>query len=211
MQKKVFIVGAGGLGRQIEFYAESHPDFKNGSCSLEGYIDDNPGALDNKFSRLSVVGNVDDYLFEPDDRVILAIGNIEQRERIVAKLQSRAEIISFIANDTTIGFNTIIGKGVVICPDVHIGCNCLVEDYCLINLKTIVGHDSTLGEFSSLMPRSDIGGGSKVGKKVYMGTKATISPGLEICDEVFIGVNTTVLKSIHESGTYFGLPARKMS
>ena len=47
MKKKLFIIGAGGFGRQLETYLELIPKEKK-DWDIAGYIDDNKNALIGK-------------------------------------------------------------------------------------------------------------------------------------------------------------------
>jgi acetyltransferase-like isoleucine patch superfamily enzyme len=47
-----------------------------------------------------------------------------------------------------------------------------------------------------------------IGNDVIVGWKSVILPGVSICDFVSIGANSTVTKSITQSGVYAGMPAK---
>jgi len=49
-----------------------------------------------------------------------------------------------------------------------------------------------------------------IGNNVWIGHGVSILPGVNICDNVIIGASSVVTKSILESGTYVGNPARRL-
>ena len=51
--KKLYIVGAGGFGREVYAWVKQHPEF-NKSWTLEGFLDDNADAL-MRFGNFSSV------------------------------------------------------------------------------------------------------------------------------------------------------------
>jgi UDP-3-O-[3-hydroxymyristoyl] glucosamine N-acyltransferase len=73
-----------------------------------------------------------------------------------------------------------------------------------------VGHDTSIGNFTTISPGCHISGNVKVGKTVYFGTGSVTVERIDIQDYTIIGAGATVVKSITETGTYVGTPAKKM-
>ncbi|UJH67010.1 NeuD/PglB/VioB family sugar acetyltransferase [Allomuricauda sp. SCSIO 65647] len=209
MKNRLFIIGAGGFGRQLESYLELLPSQKK-DWELKGYIDDNPNALDGKGSDYEVLGNIDDFGFKKDDFALVAIADIDAKIKIVETLRGKVKFFTLVAVGTLIGKNVTLGEGTIICPGAKIGSNVTIGEFGLVNLDTIVGHDSVIGKNCSIMPHVDIGGGTNIGDNIFMGTKATVSPRLTVVNDTHLGVGAVVIKNIVESGTYFGNPARRM-
>ena len=44
----------------------------------------------------------------------------------------------------------------------------------------------------------------------WVGAGVTVSNNVSICEECMIGAGTVIVKDIKESGTYVGVPARKI-
>ena len=53
--------------------------------------------------------------------------------------------------------------------------------------------------------------GVKIGNEVIVGYRSLIIMGVNICDDIVIGAQSTVTKSIKESGIYAGVPVRLLS
>ncbi len=209
MKNHLFIIGAGGFGRQLESYLDLVPP-KTADWELKGYIDDNPNALDGKGSDYAVMGSIDSFKFNKNNLVLLGVAGIEAKKQIVQKLKGKVKFMTFIAEGALLGKNVSLGEGTVICPGAKIGSNVTLGAFALVNLDCIVGHDSVMGMNCSIMPQVAVGGGAKVGNDIFMGTKATVSPRLSIADKAHLGVGAVVIKDISEPGTYFGNPARRM-
>lgn len=209
MKKRLLIVGAGGLGRQLEHYLELIEDLNN-KWELAGYIDDDQNALAGKGSDYKVLGNIESFPFKKDDHIIIGIADIEAKKKIIETLKNKVQFFTYISETALIGKNVDIGEGCIVCPGVKIGSNVKIGKFSLINLNCIIGHDTVMEDMCSIMPHVDIGGGSRIGKSVFMGTKATVSPQMEIHEGTYLGVGSIVIKDITESGTYFGNPARRM-
>jgi len=60
------------------------------------------------------------------------------------------------------------------------------------------------------MPGSIISGNVKMGDRVYMGTNTSIIENKFISSDTIIGANGVVIKNINTSGTYVGVPVKKI-
>ena len=65
-------------------------------------------------------------------------------------------------------------------------------------------------KISKLKPNSSNPSNCTIGNNVFIGTNAVIREGVKIVDNCIIGAGAVVLKDIIESGTYVGLPAKKI-
>lgn len=209
MADRLFIIGAGGFGRQLEYYLDNYQGADK-TWKLIGYLDDDPNALDGKNSDYTIMGNIQTFKFDPTDKVAVAIADTTIKTRIVKELEGKVKFLTFIARDVMLGKSTTVMEGTLICPGAKIGNNVTLGRHSLINLNANIGHDSKLGDFCSIMPNVDIGGNSVIGDGVFIGTKGTLAPGVEIAPDSHIGIGAVILKSVKEAGTYFGNPARKI-
>ena len=55
-----------------------------------------------------------------------------------------------------------------------------------------------------------INGNSEIGNRVFIGSNCVINHGLKVADDVIVGSGSVIVKSILESGTYIGNPARRI-
>jgi len=209
MQKRLFIIGAGGFGRELEGYLTEVPRDKR-DFEIIGYLDDNPDALHGKHSNFKIVGNIASYPLNADDMVLVAIADIPTKIRIFNILKGKVTFFSFISQHASIGPNVSIEEGAIICPGVKLGTGMVIGKMVSVNVDTVLGHDALIGDFCSLMPNVDIGGGTIIGEKVFMGTKATVAPRLKIAPETYLGIGSISIKDTKVPGTYFGNPARRM-
>lgn len=207
--KNVYIIGAGGLGREIETWIEQDSSF-NQNYKIKGYIDDNCNALESFPSKYKVLGNLS-YPFKRDEYVILAIANADVKKNIVDDLKERVQFLSYISDKSLVSQDAVLGLGVVVCPHVIISTNTVINDFSLINIGSQVGHDAEIGPYSSLMAGVDIGGGAKVGEGCFMGTHSCLIPRKKIGDNITVGIGAVVIRNLKKVGTYFGNPAMLIS
>lgn len=203
----VGVVGAGGLGREIDSWICGD---KDSNLSVICFWDDNLGALDNYSIDKKVLGNLDSTSISGD--LLLGIMDCDFKQKIFERFVTNPNIsiISYVHSSVAIGKRSRLGKGVVVFPNVIISCDVSVGDATFLNLGTQVGHDVRIGNYVSVMPNVDIGGGVVIGDNVFIGSGATILPGIKIVANTRIGAGSVVIKSIKKEGTYFGNPAKKI-
>lgn len=205
--KKLFIIGAGELGREIgswlSILPESKIDFK-----LIGYLDKNKSALDGFNSPYEVVGDEDEYDFPENSWVIIAINDVHIRYKIYLTLQNKVNFYSFIHPSVMVGLNVEIGSGCLIMPNVVITTNIEIGKLAFINIGSVIGHDCKIGDFCSLSPHTDLGGHVILGNLVTLGTKTTIAPRQKIGNEAFIGAGSVVFRNIPAQAKVIGNPAK---
>lgn len=209
MKRNLYIVGAGGFGREIESYIDLIPK-NDRDWELIGYLDSGLSAGNLEYpSDYKIIGSQIDFPFQSNDLVIIAIANNKAREKVYQYLKSRVSIFTFIAPSAIIGkFNTI-GEGSIICPNVVISTNITLGNAVILNTGTQIGHDVQIGNFTSLMANIDIGGFCNIGQKVFIGTNTVIIPNRKILNDITIGAGSVVIRNhLKEGVTLFGNPAQ---
>jgi sugar O-acyltransferase (sialic acid O-acetyltransferase NeuD family) len=189
------LIGAGGFAREI--VAEVRLQTK---LNLKCYVDDEYWT--DGLYKISE--------FNPKTQsALIAVGNPADKMKLLSKLPENTSFWNYISpnayvNNLSLGVGNFICAGVIITTDVKIG------NHVHLNLQTTVGHDSVLGDFVTTAPSVNISGNVNVGKGVYLGTACCIREKINICDDAIIGMNASVVKDITESGTYVGIPAKKI-
>lgn len=194
------IIGAGGFGREV-YWSLNPIERINTVFFVE---DEYWNSEDDRILPLS--------LFESDKyEVVVAIADSQHRERIVNKLPKSTKFFTHVHPTAQIhGEDVEIGVGSIICAGTIITTNVKIGKHSHLNLITTIGHDCEIGDFFTTAPGTQISGNVKIGNRVYFGTRSCIKQKLTVCDDVTIGMNAGVTKSIEETGTYVGTPAKKI-
>lgn len=200
MGKQLVIIGASGHGKVSADIA-----IKNGYDRIV-FLD---GDESKKVcGRYPVVGKEDLFArFEGD--VFVAIGNPEIRKRLMEEIgeERLATLIhpdAVIADDVSIGIGSVVMAGVVINPGTSVGKGCIV------NTCSSVDHDCRISDYVHISVGSHLAGTVNVGEKTWIGAGAVISNNIDIAGSCMIGAGAIVVHDIPESGTYVGIPARKI-
>ncbi|WP_430813446.1 acetyltransferase [Carboxylicivirga sp. RSCT41] len=209
MKKRLFIIGAGGLGRGLESCLDRIPEDQR-DWQIIGFIDESPIALDGFQSDYKIVGDIDNYNFTENDWAIIAIGHSDTRKDIYRRLKGRVKFYTYIDPSVMISKYSKIGEGCIILAGSFVNNNATVGKFSTILENSTIGHDSVLGDFCSLMANVNIGGGCNIGEDTFIGTNATVIPRRSIAERVTIGSGSVVVRNVKESCTVFGNPAKRI-
>lgn len=194
------IIGAGGFGREVY----------------------NSLSLGEQTNTVFFVN--DEYWYKNDDKilplsefktdeyeVIVAVGNPTNRKKIIESLPSKTKFFTHIHSSVIILDKSVeIGEGSIVCAGSILTTNIKIGKHCHLNLHSTVGHDTIIGEYFTTAPGVKISGNCNIGDCVYFGTNASVREKISVCNNVTIGLNGGVVKDIKESGTYVGVPVKKI-
>lgn len=195
---KIVIIGESGHGKVVADIAKA--------CGYEEIL-----FLDDAEKPLSV-GKVSDYIkYKEEAAFVVAIGNSRIRERIQKQLLGdECKVETLVHPQAVIGSDVSIGIGTVIMPGAVINAGACIGSGVIINTCSSVDHDCEIRDYCHVAVGSHLAGTVLVGEHTWIGAGATISNNLSICAECMIGAGAVVVKDIAESGTYVGVPAKKL-
>jgi sugar O-acyltransferase (sialic acid O-acetyltransferase NeuD family) len=199
------IIGAGGMGQEVRetLIALFGPDI-----DCQAFVDDEFIGEHSTFTKVSSIHELFD---EPDAKVFIALGNGAQRAEKFELLKETVSFPTLIHPTAIVGSNCTLGDGSIIQPFAILTTNILIGQFAQINIQTSISHDCVIGDYFTSAPKATIAGHAKIGNHVTMGTACVVLPGIRICDHVIIGAGAVVTKDIKESGTYVGIPARRVT
>ena len=203
MSKKLVIIGAGGHGKVIADIA------KLNNYDHIMFLDDNDSVV--SCGGYDVVGKTASFMQHKDSDFVVAIGNATVRRNIqTILLENGVTIVTLIhpnavvAEDVKIGLGSVVMAGAIINPGATIG------DGCIINTASSVDHDCTISDYVHIAVGAHLSGTVDVGENTWVGTGAVISNNISVCADCIIGAGAVIIKDIEISGTYVGVPVRKI-
>lgn len=144
-------------------------------------------------------------------KIMIAVADCRERERIVKKLPVETKYFSFVHPSALIlDKNVEIGEGCFVGAYSIITTNIKIGNHAILNRGNHIGHDSQIGNYFSAMPGAIISGNVLIGDRCYFGTNSSVKEKVSISDDVIVGSNATVVKNIISSGTYVGIPVKKL-
>ena len=198
--KKLAIIGASGHGKVIADIAR-----RNGYSEIV-FLDDDESI--HECGGYPVIGKSSEA-GTIDADIIVGIGNAGIRKRIQESVPEEKLVIlihpdAVIAEDVAIGVGTVVMAGAVINSGASIG------KACIINTCSSVDHDCKVGDYVHISVGSHLCGTVSVGSGTWIGAGATVSNNISICPDCMIGAGAVVVNDIQESGTYVGVPAKRV-
>lgn len=143
-------------------------------------------------------------------QIIVTIGDNATRARIQQAAERRGLALASLVSSPDLYFASPPGAGSVVLAGAVVNCEARIGSGAIINSSAVIEHGVTVGDFSHVSPNATITGEVRLGERVWVGAGATILPGLAIVSDTVIGAGAVVSADIDTSGTYVGIPAKRM-
>lgn len=208
--KDLYIIGAGGFGREVAWLVERINEVTP-TWNIKGFIDDNESLLHSMEDDYEVVGNC--HYLEGLDEVyaVCAVGNAQIRKKIIDKLANTNIKFATLIDPSVILSNRVeIGEGSIICAGTILTVDICIGKHVIINLDCTLGHDDIINDFVTIYPSVNVSGNVEIGECSEVGTGAQIIQGKKIITNCIVGAGSVVVKDIIETGTYCGIPSKKL-
>jgi sugar O-acyltransferase (sialic acid O-acetyltransferase NeuD family) len=204
----IVIIGAGGFGRELhEMLWDCLP---REEYRFKGFLAKDPDELSGFGLRASILDHPDHYAPRPEDRFLLAIGDMDVRRRIVETLVDKgAQFLALIHPTSVIAKTAHIGTGVVIYPFTVVMNGGVVDDFAHLSIYASVGHDAKVGKYSLMAPYATLNGFSVIGEEVYMSTHSTVAPEKRVGRRSKVSANSAVMQDVPANSLVHGVPGRQ--
>jgi sugar O-acyltransferase (sialic acid O-acetyltransferase NeuD family) len=190
---KLALFGYGGHAREVACQIDQEVTF---------FVDDEYA---NNIAKPISKFNPEEYL------MMVAVADSKDRADIVSRLPKETKYFTFIHPTVQIMDDNIeVGEGSFIGANSILTTNIKLGKHALLNRGNHIGHDCFIGDYFSAMPNAVIGGNVWIDNKVYLGSCSNIREKIKIVANTTIGMNAAVVKNLTESGTYVGIPAKKL-
>lgn len=208
--KKLFIVGAGGFGREVLWLAERTNEVSP-IWEIMGFLDDNEafqGTMQDGYPVLGRCNHLENL--KEEAYAVVAIGSARVKRAVVKKLTGYGNIHFATLVDPSVLHSEYveIGEGSIICAGTILTTNITIGNHVIINLDCTVGHDVVVKDYATIYPSVNISGKVTVGEEAELGTGSQIIQGKSVGDRTIIGAGAVVIKDIADDCTAVGSPAR---
>ena len=212
MSTYMVILGAGGFAREASLLVEEINRWAGRKkWVLMGFIDEDEAKWGKNMRGYRVLGGFETLAEMSENvKVISVVGDPVAKQRLVAQAEERGkQFVNLIHPQVNLAEDVSLGKGVLINKGCLLTTNINICDHVSINPGCGIGHDVTIGSFSTLMWRVNLSGAVKVGKECLIGTGATVLQEKTIGDNCTIGAGAVVTKDVAACCTVVGVPARE--
>ena len=205
----IIIVGAGGLGKDVQWLLERLNEIKE-TWNILGYVDDGikAGSL---VDDLPILGAVD-YLLQCEEplAVVIAIASAKVRRNIVGKLKQNDKLVfpnvidpsALLSKRIKMGKGNIVLAGNILSVDIQLG------DFCIFNADCTIGHDVVMESYVTVYPSANISGCVEVCHETEIGTGCHVIQGIKIGSSTIIGAGAVVINELPSCCTAVGNPAK---
>ena len=200
--KRVVIIGASGHGKVIADIIQKTGD------QVFGFLDDNE-SLGNSFCGFPILGTVDKSKEILDCEFVVGIGNAKIRDKI-AKTVNGPFYTAIHPSAQISQIDVKIGEGTVVMANAVVNSGAKIGRHCIINSAAVIEHDDQISDYVHISVGAKLAGSVCVGSNTWIGIGATISNNISICNDCMIGAGTVIVRNIMISGTYVGIPAKRI-
>ena len=205
--KKVLIINGNGFGRTVASLAESDAAF-GVDWTLDGFLDDRESCNMSGEKYWRVIGSPLTHQYQNNEIIVAALGDPYQRERYTRNLDAQgADFMNLTpdlhrAQGVSIAGGGIFERNTVIGADSHLG------RFIIMHAFSVVGHDVSIKDFTTIGSFVFIGGHVQIGSYVMIYPHASILPGVKIGNGAKIGAGSVVIRDVPEGATVMGNPAK---
>jgi sugar O-acyltransferase (sialic acid O-acetyltransferase NeuD family) len=197
MGQKFVVFGAGGMGKEVDWIADANQD----KLELAYFVDDNKAI---NFCNDKAVY----HECTSEHPLIISIAEPKLRKQLVNRHSPEVKYINLISDTVKIHSTVQIGCGCILGFDVILSCEVKVGNHIIINARTIIGHDSNIKDFVSLMYNVSISGNVSIGEGTLIGSGAVILPNIKIGKWCKIGAGAVITKDIPDYSVIVGVPGK---
>jgi sugar O-acyltransferase (sialic acid O-acetyltransferase NeuD family) len=208
--RRLLLIGAGGLAREVLAAARSLPD----EWTPVGCLDDNAARHGSTVDGVPVLGPTALVHEYPDAAVLICVANAARptaRPTLARRLSLAADRYGVlvhpaasVASGVELGAGTILLAGAVVTAPQRVGAHVLLMPQCVLT------HDDAVGDGVTMATRAALAGGVTVGESAYLGAGALIRENLSIGAGAVIGMGAVVLADVPAGETWAGVPAQRM-
>lgn len=208
--KDLYIVGAGGCGRETLVLLQDINRLQGPQWNIRGFLDDTEDPLRGKECDVGVAGSIQDYSPSPNDVLVMAVANPADKKMLAEMLKSRgAHFVSAIHPYTNMGQHCTIGEGVLVQAGYGMTVNVTIGSFVTL-LSACVGHDVSIGDYTTISSHCNISGNVTIGDEVFMGGNVAVAPRLNIGRQSYLCMGSVVLKEVRAGVKVLGNPAREI-
>ncbi len=209
-RRSCLVVGCGGHGRVVLDILR-----RSGEFDPVGFVDSNTAMHGRRIDGLKVLGHPDE---SPEIRTqsdvhcaIVAIGDNGVRRAFADRLSAaNFELVNAIhpsanlAGNVSLGRNTVVAAGVLVCA------HCQIGDSVILNTGCIVDHETLVGTATHICPGARIAGRVIVESGAFIGIGATVIQSIRVGYEAVVGAGAVVISDVDPMSTVVGVPAKQI-
>ena len=208
--KDLYIVGAGGCGREVLQIVKEIHRLQGPRWNIMGFLDDTEAPLAGKECDYGVVGTIVDYVPKEDDVLAMAVADPAGKRKVAEMLLASGAVFENILHPGAyLGEFNSIGIGNTIYGGFSLTVNGRIGNFTTL-LCSLLGHDVQVGDYTTISSLCNIAGHVRIGQGAFLGGNCAVAPHAVIEDGAYVGMGSVVLRRVRAGKKVFGNPAREV-
>ena len=208
--KKIVIIGAGGLGRQVLLALEDCNQDARQYDILGFIVQSQYGKPGDVVNDQLILGDLTWLERNSKDvYAICALGEPHHRLRLVEAVRQTGARFCTVVHPSvymprwvTVGEGSFIGHFSMFADQARVG------NFVCIAGVSVIAHDVVIGDFATITHGVHVSGNVTIGEGSYLGVGANIIDKVSIGDWSIVGAGTTIIEDVPKTTTVVGVAGK---
>lgn len=213
MSGRLILVGAGDFAREIIWMISEMSASRD--WELAGLIDNYPeraaAALRSGGFDQSLLGRIDDYVPQPEDRFVCTFGKPKMKLAATEQIVRRGgRFLNLIHPTAVIGPGCRLGSGIIMCRNAVVTANVSLGDHVHLNVGATCAHDAVVGDGCTLSAYCVVTGHAVLERGAFFGTSASVTEHVRVGEFAVVGAGSVAFRNVPAGQTWLGVPAKSL-
>lgn len=203
LNNTLLIAGAKGLAKDIVgafCYESPAPEL----FLFDNVNKDTPDFLFDRYKVYKTTEALENHFKTKSKNFIAAVGSPKKRKKICEVITKLGGTLSsFLSSKALVSEYSTIKNGVIVQLFCSVSSDVLLDEGCFLNVGSILGHDVSIGRYTTVAPAVKILGNASIGDFCVIGTNTVVMPRVTIGNNVKIGVGKIVEKDVPDNTEWF--------
>lgn len=207
----VILYGAGGMAREVAALIEDINKVSP-SWNILGFIDDFKGKSGETINGYKILGDhtvLKNYLESVN--LAIAVGDPAAREKIFDKIKPYPMKYPILVHPSArVARSALIGEGSIISMDCIVQVNAKIGSRVFLNMRTVLGHDVVVQDFSSFMVNCIVSGNVIIKKGAFLGSNCVIMEKRVIGEGAKVSMGAVVSFDVEDGHVAMSRPSKSI-